>query len=132
MQMALQQRLEAAQQTPPRVREAESQLRAEQARIEALLEENAALSMRAQHLQVAAAPRPGAPLASHAASPLGPIASAADECLPEPHAPAEALLENLQAAEQRTIVRASGSSLLLVLGGHHEPHKCIHATTQFF
>ncbi len=59
VQTALQDRLEAAQQTaqqtPPRVREAEARLQSERARIEALLAENAALSMRAQQLQEAAA-----------------------------------------------------------------------------
>lgn len=58
-QTALQQRLEAARQTeqgtPPRVREAEARLRAERARTEVLLEDNAALSLRAQQLQQAAA-----------------------------------------------------------------------------
>jgi hypothetical protein len=58
-QTALQQRLEAARQTeqgtPPRVREAEARLRAERARTEALLEDNAALLLRAQQLQQAAA-----------------------------------------------------------------------------
>lgn len=133
VQMALQQRLEAAQQTPPRVREAEMQLRAEQARIEALLEENAALSLRAQHLQAAASPRPGAPLASPANSPLGPIAAAAEERLPEPHVPAEPLSENpSQAGEQHTMVSTFGSALLSVPGGHHDPHECMHATTQCF
>jgi predicted nuclease with TOPRIM domain len=54
----LQQRLEQAQKTPLRVREAEAQLQAEHGRIESLLQENAALSERAQHLQLAVAQLP--------------------------------------------------------------------------
>lgn len=70
MQAALEQRLEAAQQTPPRVRDAEASLRAERARIEALLQENAALSQRAQLLQQQAAavqdpPLPAPPVCGH-------------------------------------------------------------------
>ncbi len=67
VQATLEQQLEATQQTPPRVREAEDSLRAERERIEALLHENAALSQRAQQLQQQAAavqdpPLPGPPV----------------------------------------------------------------------
>ena len=67
VQATLEQQLEAAQQTPPRVREAEDSLRGEQERIEALLRENIALSQRAQQLQQQAAavqdpPLPGPPV----------------------------------------------------------------------
>lgn len=55
MQAALQEQVQRAQQTPPRLREAEAQLQVERERIDRLMLENAALSERAHQLQLAAA-----------------------------------------------------------------------------